>query len=148
MAGRWEDEKKWRQHVRTSCTPPEAYRPLFTVTCHTNSRRVKLHCLRRCQRCGRDSEKRLHFSAVCSRQCVNVVCEYARTYVCSTSPLSQVKEKRGGGSVLLSAFCSTGFLLKRGKDASCLKPGTLFEHVLSSPSIFLLRRGTSNDILK
>lgn len=69
-------------------------------------------------------------------------------YVCSASLLSRIKEKRGRDSALLSALCSTGFLPERGKDASCLKPGSLFEHVLSSTSISLLRRGTSNDTLK
>lgn len=68
--------------------------------------------------------------------------------VCSASLLSRIEEKRGRDSALLSALCSTGFLLERGKDASCLKPGTLFEHVLSSTSISLLRRGTSNDTFK
>lgn len=41
-AGRWADEKKRRWHVRTSRSPPEAYRPLFTATCHVKTRGVKL----------------------------------------------------------------------------------------------------------
>jgi len=81
---------------------------------------------------------------------VLVVYEHACVCVCVCAlPLSRIKEKRGSDGALLSVLCSTEFLLERGKDASCLKPGTLFEHsVLSSPSIFLLRRGTSNDTLK
>ena len=137
--------KQRRQHISISCTSPEAYRPLFTVPCHANVRRVKL--LRRPLRYGRDSEKRQAASFFCRlfSPCIDMrecVC------VCSASPLSRIKEKRGGSIALLSAFCSTGFLLERGKDASCLKPGILFEHVLSSSSIFLLRRGTGNDTLK
>jgi len=77
-----------------------------------------------------------------------VLVMYEHVCMCAL-PLSRIKEKRGSGGALLSAFCSTEFLLERGKGASCLKPGTLFEHsVLSFPSIFLLRRGTSNDTLK
>lgn len=138
--------------IRTSRSPPEAYRPLFTATCHTNAPSQTT--------LSTASEIRPRFGKAASGfiflPFVLASASRVRAYtwicvhvcVCSASLLSRIKEKRDRDSALLSALCSTRFFLEKGKDASCLKPGTLFEHVLSSTSISLLRRGTSNDTLK
>jgi len=126
MRGRY---KQRRQHIRISCTSPEAYRPLFTAPCHANVRRVKFRCLRRPLRYGRDSKKRQAASFFCRLFSPYIdmrererereresVCVCVCVCVCSASPLFRIKEKKGGSAPFHLLFDS----IFTGKGERCL----------------------------
>lgn len=103
------DEKKRRRHIRTSGAPPEAYRPLFTATCHANARRIKL----------RDSEKAALFFCRLFSPCAYM---YAHACVCvracapAASLLFRIKEKKREVAVRSSPpFVRLDFYWKAGK---------------------------------
>lgn len=129
---RWVDEKKRRWHVRTSGGLSSI---IYGDVCHAaNARRVKPRCLRRPLRYDRDSGKQaggfIFLPFVLAIVIVVCVwgCEYIYIYnicvcvcVLRFSTFSNKRKKRRWRCAFLSALCSTGFLLERGKDASCLK---------------------------